>query len=443
VTIHKDFRLLGCCFGRLGSQNRRYQVLLRPEQTRTAERHPTAGRIGISARFMRLRTLGLLVVILAAASLTICQAQQLRITLPERSNPTPVQKLNQDGVQAVKKRDFKKAEKLFYKAYLLDPDDPFTLNNLGYISELQGNVQRALRYYELASRQDSDSTVALASAPDLKGKSLTAVTNSFADRDLRANRGNVQAMGLLEQGRVTEAETVLKNTLEFDPHNAFTLNNLGYTMEAEGDLNAAYQYYTRAANRHSAEKTIVAPDPHWRGKPISEVAERNARAVSKRIETEQSVEARVARLNLQGVTALNHNQPDKARQFFQEAYKLNPKNAFALNNMGYVAEMDGDQETAQELYREAATAPGSGAKVTVATREQAEGSALAQVAKTNDQTAAANLDAERAARRRETGPILLRRRDNTVVQEPESPPPGQTQPPLQPVPNGQNPPPQQ
>jgi Flp pilus assembly protein TadD len=377
------------------------------------------------------------------ASLPVCRAQELRITLPKHSNPTPVQKLNQDGVQAVKKHDFQKAERLFYKAYLLDPDDPFTLNNLGYISELQGNVQRALRYYQLAARQDSDSTIAMASVPDLKGKSLTAVTNSFADRDLRANRGNVQAMGLLQQGRVTEAENLLKNTLEFDPHNAFTLNNLGYTMEAEGDLNAAYQYYTRAANQHSTEKTIVAPDPHWRGKPISEVAERNARVVSHRIETEQSVEARVARLNLQGVTALNHNQPAKAREFFQEAYKLNPSNAFALNNMGYVAEMDGDEETAQELYREAAAAPDSGAKVTVATREQAEGSALAQVARTNDQSAAANLEAEKTARQRETGPILLRRRDNSVVQEPESPPPGQAAPSSQPVPDGQNPPPPQ
>jgi len=41
-------------------------------------------------------------------------------------------------VDAVRKRNYEKAESLFYKAYLLVPDDPFTLNNLGYISELKG-----------------------------------------------------------------------------------------------------------------------------------------------------------------------------------------------------------------------------------------------------------------------------------------------------------------
>src|SRR5207302_5011532 len=165
------------------------------------------------------------------------------------------------------------------------------------------------------------------------------------------------------------------------------------------------------------DKTIVAPDPRWRGKPISEVAERNARAVNKRVETEQSAEAQVARLNLQGVSALNHNQPQKAREFFEQAYKLDPRNAFALNNMGYVAEMNGDQETAQELYREAKAAPGAGSRVSVATRREMVGAPLAEVANVNDQAAQANMEAVQEARRRQGGPIQLRRRDNSLVQE--------------------------
>jgi Flp pilus assembly protein TadD len=369
----------------------------------------------------------LFVAALAAAFFPQLCAQNLKISLPKRSHATPVQELNQEGVKAVNKHDFKKAERLFYKAYLIDPDDPFTLNNLGYISELQGKVDRALRYYQLASRQNSDTTIANASVSELKGKPLTAVTTTFGDRDLRVNRGNIEAMSLLQRGRPTEAENLLRQTLAANPHNAFTLNNLGYTMETEGDLNAAYQFYTQAANQHSSDKTIVAPDPRWRGKPISEVAERNARAVNKRVESEQSTEAQVARLNLQGVSALNHNQPQKAREFFQQAYKLDPRNAFALNNMGYVAEMNGDQETAQELYREAKAAPGAGSRVSVATRREMVGAPLAEVANTNDQAAQANMEAVQEARRRQGGPIQLRRRDNSLVQEPETPPANQNQ----------------
>ena len=52
-------------------------------------------------------------------------AQNLRITLPKRSKPTPVQQLNRDGVKAIQHRDYGKAKKLFYKAYLIDPNDPY------------------------------------------------------------------------------------------------------------------------------------------------------------------------------------------------------------------------------------------------------------------------------------------------------------------------------
>src|SRR6476659_2491017 len=74
-------------------------------------------------------------------------AQEVRIPLPKKSKYTPVQQLNRDGVAALKKHDIGKAKRLFYKAYLIDPNDPFTLNNLGYVSELEGSLKRAQRYY--------------------------------------------------------------------------------------------------------------------------------------------------------------------------------------------------------------------------------------------------------------------------------------------------------
>jgi Flp pilus assembly protein TadD len=264
-----------------------------------------------------------------------------------------VQALNREGVKQVKKGNLEKAEKLFYRAYLIDPNDPYTLNNLGYISELHGNAERAEKFYELASRQPSQSVVASASLDSVKGQPLEQVTQSYASRDLRVNRGNIHAMSLLAEGRVAEADGVLRQTLALDPMNPFTLNNLGYTMEEEGDLGAAYRFYKKSADTHSLETIVVSADKQWRGKPISKVAEENAQSVNRRIATEQSVEARVARLNLEGVSALNRNDTEAARAYFTKAYKLDPHNAFSLNNMGYVYEMDGDEETAQELYDEA------------------------------------------------------------------------------------------
>ena len=347
-------------------------------------------------------------------------ARDLRVTIPKRSKPTPVQDLNREGVKAVQKHQLEKAEKIFYKAYLLDPNDPFTLNNLGYISELQGKVERAQQYYQLASRENTETVVAASSVKSMEGHPLNEVTGAYGSRDMRVNRGNVDAMGLLNQGRILEAEAVLRRTLVVDPHNPFTLNNLGYTMEAEGELESALSYYTLAASQHSSETIVVAADQRWRGKPISETASANAKALEKRMATEQTTQARVGRLNLQGVSALNHNNPEKARTLFEQAYQLNPRNAFALNNMGYVAEMNRDQETANEFYSAAKTGEGANQKAALVNHSEMNGMKLGQVADSNDQVTEANLEAQRLARSREGGPIQLRRRDNSIVTEPET-----------------------
>src|SRR5437762_874656 len=152
----------------------------------------------------------------------------------------------------------------------------------------------------------------------------------------KINRGNIQAMTLLQQGRNQEAEDVLRETLKLDPRNPFTLNNLAFAMEGQGDLESALRYYNDASLTHSQEPVVVAIDPHWRGKPISDVAFGNSQSVRARLASEASAQDRAARFNVQGVSALNHNQPDRALTYFEQAFKLDPQNAFSLNNMGFV-----------------------------------------------------------------------------------------------------------
>src|SRR5438874_551117 len=98
----------------------------------------------------------------------MAQAGDLKIYLPRRSKLTPVQRLNRDGVEAARKNNVDKAKSLFYRAYLLDPDDPFTLNNMGYLAELEGKAKEAQHFYSLASHLGTDAVVDRATASNIE-----------------------------------------------------------------------------------------------------------------------------------------------------------------------------------------------------------------------------------------------------------------------------------
>jgi len=383
---------------------------------------------------MPLQALGFAIVLCLAAALFSLPAMagDLRIPIPTRSKPTPVQQLNREGVKAVEKRQYDKAKKLFYRAYLLDPDDPFTLNNLGYISELQGDVDRAQRYYNLAGEYPSAAQVDKSNLRKLEGQPFSEAVHGVKDTHLAANRANVEAIRLLSHGRPQEAEALLKQALAANPQDPFTLNNLGFTKENEGELQAAHDYYQSAARLHSNEPIIVTLNQKWRGQPISKVAATNAKNVERQMRKRENTDEKVAHLNLRGVSALNRNDPQAARRYIEQAYKLNPSDAFTLNNMGYLAELDGDRETADDYYARARRAQQATARVTFATRHDVEGLRVGTVAQQNDTKVQARLEAQAEAKRREGGPIQLKLRNGAAVREPEVPqaPPGSEQSPV-------------
>src|SRR5579863_6291249 len=347
------------------------------------------------------------------------QAGDIRITIPRRSHLTPVQRLNQEGVEAIRKHSYEKAETCFYKAYLLDPDDPFTLNNLGYVSELKGQVDRAQNYYKLAGQLSTEAVIAKASSPRLEGRNLKEAL-AIPDMPLQINHDNVEAVRLLSQGRGPEADLLLQKTLKTDPNNIFTLNNLGVAKEMEGETQEALRYYDSAASRNTDAAAVVTLNRSWRGKPVAEMAAQNARSLRTRLTTQMTLETQLAELNTRGVSAINRNELKAAEQDFLEAYKLDPNNAFANNNIGYLAEVQGDRETAEFFYGRAQQLGGANMQVGLATRSSAEGQRLGQVASDSDAKVEAKVEQERDVRRQQRGPIRLRRRDNSVVQEPST-----------------------
>ena len=373
---------------------------------------------------------GLIAAVAAGCGSQSAQAKDLKINIPKRSKLTPVQRLNREGVEAVRKHNYKKAEQLFYKAYLFDPDDAFTLNNLGYISELQEQLDRAERFYALAGEQSSEAVIDRASAKRVQGRPMSEAL-AITDSPLQVNHANVEAVRLLSQGRAPEADLLLQETLKKDPQNVFTLNNMGVAKEMEGEVQEALKYYDEAAGTHSEATAVVTFDRTWRGKPIYEMAEQNARALRNRLERVNDLREQVAELNLRGVSAVNRNDLRAADADFRKAYALDPNDAFTLNNIGFVAEMAGDKETAQFFYDHARQAGGATATVGVATRRTEEGKKLVTVAADSDTKVEAKVAQERDALRRQHEPVVLRRRDNSIVDESEQPgaPTDSTQPP--------------
>jgi Flp pilus assembly protein TadD len=356
-------------------------------------------------RYLVLLAMGLLV------ETNLAFAGNLQISIPEPSISTPTQKLNREGVALLKHGHQEKAMRLFYRAYLLDPNDPFTLNNLGYVAELEGDADRALRYYALAARDHTDAIIDRSSEAALKGKPLDDAFRQVQNADQEIGKVNEQAIVLLHQGHVFEAENLLQSALPRHPHDPFLLNNLGYALEAVGDVEGALRCYSEAASLHSTQRVVVSPRVKWRGRPVSEVAKENAVALTKQIASGEGVEAATARLNLRGVAALNDNNPSAAKDFFLLAYKKDAQNAFTLNNLGYIAELSGDRESAEMYYEAARSGRDANARVSYSTRRDVEGQKIDVLAVGNQSDVEATLRAVQEAKRRAQRPIELKRRD--------------------------------
>jgi len=346
--------------------------------------------------------------VLAGSGLHAAWARDtLTITIPRHSNLTLVQRLNREGVEAVKKHDYPTAAKLFYKAYLVDPSDPFTLNNLGYISELEGQLDRAAKFYKLASEQGCNANIDLSNVKRLQGEPMQAAFSGLQDAPMRVNRINLEAVNLLSEGRSFQAAGLLQQALALDPRDPFTLNNLGAANEANGDLGSAMRYYTAAASAHSDDVVAVTQDRSLQGKSVSDMAAANVMRLERRSQGNGPGATEASLLSEQGVFAENENDWGTAKADFMKAYALDPADAFSLNNRGYVAERDGDLESAQFFYQKAREAYDANLPVGLATNSSARGQALSRVAAQSGTQVDGALDVYSRERRGQPGSIEL------------------------------------
>jgi hypothetical protein len=107
---------------------------------------------------------------------------------------------------------------------------------------------------------------------------------------------------------------------------------------------------------------------------------------------------------------MNRNDRKTARADFLAAYRLDSGNSFAINNMGFLAELDGDKETAQTYYEQAQDALRSHAKVAVATRVDVEGREMRYVAQESSELMESSIEAKAEVRRTTGGRPTLKTR---------------------------------
>ncbi len=77
----------------------------------------------------------------------------------------------------------------------------------------------------------------------MQGKTVANVAGHTAEGAMKVNELNSEALGLLNRDRAPEADVVLQAALKLDPNNPFTLNNMGFAKEKEGELESAIRYY--------------------------------------------------------------------------------------------------------------------------------------------------------------------------------------------------------
>jgi Flp pilus assembly protein TadD len=192
---------------------------------------------------------------------------------------------------------------------------------------------------------------------------------------------------------------------------------MGVAKEMEGEEQEALRYFDEASRAGSDATAVVTTNPSWRGRQVNHMAQENAKALREHLSHEQDQPEQVAELNLRGVSAVNRNDLHTADADFRKAYTLDPSNAFTLNNIGYVAELEGDRETADFFYQQARQAGGANVTVGVATSRTAEGRKLFAVAEDNGAHVQTKVAQEQAVLRREQAPVALHRRDNSIVED--------------------------
>ena len=154
-------------------------------------------------------------------------------------------------------------------------------------------------------------------------------------------------VGYLQQGATERAKTPLKNALDLDPSNADANAALAMVFQIEMEPELAEKYYRRALSESNDATRILNNYGSflYDQKRYEEASEYFQKAGQ---DTMYQGRSRVYE-NL-GMTALKLNQPDKAKQYFQKALRLDPTQPNSLLESGILAYESKEYVPARDYY---------------------------------------------------------------------------------------------
>jgi|WetSurMetagenome_2_1015567.scaffolds.fasta_scaffold1399235_1 general secretion pathway protein D len=85
------------------------------------------------------------------------------------------QRLSNLGFEALAKNDLKSAQKYLEDSYAINPDNPYTILNLGVVYQNTGKNTEAMKYYDKLIAMDPPETAAKSNKEGEQGKRLVDI----------------------------------------------------------------------------------------------------------------------------------------------------------------------------------------------------------------------------------------------------------------------------
>jgi tetratricopeptide (TPR) repeat protein len=99
---------------------------------------------------------------------------------------TPVQQQLADGIKAYRDGDLQTYIQYTKRAHEMDPKDPFVINDMGVVYELEGNKDEAITHYREAYETAGDRVIRYSQIDEDQGRLLRAVAHENYDKLCKA-----------------------------------------------------------------------------------------------------------------------------------------------------------------------------------------------------------------------------------------------------------------
>lgn len=198
--------------------------------------------------------------------------------------PMKVNRMNVNAMALLSNSRGFEAVELLRRALVLDPSNPFTMNNLGVAYEAIGDYDSALNSYSAVAASRSTEVVVVTQIPGWRGRPVTGLADESAkllrERIRKLSPNEIQAVMFTVRGVSATnrndwpiAREAFLKAYSLDPDSAFSINNRGYLSEREGDLETAEFFYDKARKADGSNRRVgIATTQSAEGKKLAVVA---------------------------------------------------------------------------------------------------------------------------------------------------------------------------